>query len=235
MILAAGRGERLRPLTDRQPKPLLPIAGAPLIVHQLRWLRRAGVAEVVVNTHHLAEQVEQCLGAEEASGLPIRISREAELLDTGGGIRQALPWLGPEPFLVLNGDIWTDYAFADLVASATPVETDALGHLVLTPTPEHLAHGDFHLDEGGRVRREPGAANDLTYCGIARLTTALFDAAPDGPFSLRELYFAAAAAGRLTGERFTGTWIDIGTPGQLARARRLAKPACVGGAEDAPL
>lgn len=234
MILAAGRGERLRPLTDRQPKPLLPVAGAPLIVHQLRWLRRAGVTEVVVNTHHLAAQVEQRLGTGEAFGLPIRISREAELLDTGGGIRQALPWLGPEPFLVLNGDIWTDYAFAALLT--VPVEADALGHLVLTPTPDHLPHGDFHLDAGGRVRREPAAANDLTYCGIARLTTALFDDAPDGPFSLRELYFAAAAAGRLTGERFAGTWIDIGTPGQLARARRVAKPVCpAAGAGDAQL
>lgn len=233
MILAAGRGERLRPLTDRQPKPLLPIAGTPLIVHQLEWLRRAGVAEVVVNTHHLAAQVEQCLGTGEAFGLPIRISREAELLDTGGGIRRALPWLGPGPFLVLNGDIWTDYAFA---LPAVPVEADALGHLVLTPMPGHLAHGDFHLDEGGQVRREPAANNDLTYCGIARLTTALFDAVPDGPFSLRELYFDAAAAGRLTGERFDGTWIDIGTPGQLALARRVAKPACAaGGAGDAQL
>lgn len=231
MILAAGRGERLRPLTDRQPKPLLPIAGAPLIVHQLGWLRRAGVSEVVVNTHHLAAQVEQCLGTGEAFGLPIRISREAELLDTGGGIRQVLPWLGPGPFLVLNGDIWTDFALASLMHSVA----DALGHLVLTPTPDHLPHGDFHLDEGGQVRREQAAANDLTYCGIARLTTALFDDAPDGPFSLRELYFAAAAAGRLTGERFAGTWIDIGTPGQLARARRVAKPTCtVVGAGDAP-
>lgn len=228
MILAAGRGERLRPLTDSQSKPLLPIAGVPLIVHQLGWLRRAGVSEVVVNTHHLAAQVEQCLGTGEAFGLPIRISREAELLDTGGGIRQALPWLGPDPFLVLNGDIWTDFAFASLMH---PV-ADALGHLVLTPTPGHLAHGDFHLDEGGQVRREPVANNDLTYCGIARLTTALFDAAPEGPFSLRELYFSAAAAGQLTGERFAGTWIDIGTPGQLARARRVAKPACVGGVGD---
>lgn len=236
MILAAGRGERLRPLTDSQPKPLLPIAGAPLIVHQLRWLRRAGVAEVVVNTHHLAAQVERCLGTGEAFGLHIRISREAELLDTGGGIRQALPWLGPGPFLVLNGDIWTDYDFAALVHPTVPAEAEVLGHLVLTPTPAHLAHGDFHLDARGLARREPAANKDLTYCGIARLTTALFDAAPDGPFSLREPYFGAAAAGRLTGERFAGTWIDIGTPGQLARARRVGKPTrAAGGAGDAQL
>ena len=224
MILAAGRGERLRPLTDRQPKPLLPIAGAPLIVHQLRWLRRVGAHEVVVNTHHLAAQIEERLGTGTEFGMRLRISREAELLDTGGGIRQALPWLAPGPFLLLNGDIWTDYAFAALASRATPPNESAgtLGHLVLTPTPPHLSHSDFHLDEAGRVRREPAANNDLTYCGIAQLTTALFAAAAEGPFSLRELYFAAAAAGRLTGERFAGTWIDIGTPGQLARARCIA-------------
>ena len=217
MILAAGRGERLRPLTDRVPKPMIPIRGEPLIVHQLGWLRQAGITEVVVNVHHLAAHIEQALGDGAKFGMHIRYSRERELLDTGGGILQALDWLRPGPFVVLNGDIWTDYGFAALRPPA-----DAIGHLVLTPTPAHRQHGDFHLD-GDRVRRGEPERNDLTYCGIAVLREALFDNAPAGPFSLRELYFDAAAEGKLTGERFAGTWIDIGTPAMLERAQALVR------------
>ena len=216
MILAAGRGERLRPLTDRVPKPMLAIASAPLIVHQLRWLRRAGVREVVVNLHHLADCVERGLGTGSRFGMRIRYSREEELLDTGGGVARALPLLRPGPFLVLNGDIWTDFPFATLLH-----RRPTRGHLVLTPKPRHLRQGDFHLD-GRRVRRGPPALDDSTYCGIAVLEESLLAAAPPGAFSLRDLYFAAAAGGELTGERFAGTWIDIGTPDQLRRARQLA-------------
>lgn len=219
MILAAGRGERLRPLTETAPKPMLAIGAAPLIVHQLRWLRRAGVREVVVNVHHLGHCIEGGLGDGSRLGLRIRYSREAELLETGGGIVQALPLLRPGPFLVLNGDIWTDYAFAGLLR-----QRPARGHLVLTPKPDHLQRGDFHL-QGQRVRRGPPAADDLTYCGIAVLDEPLLAAMPAGAFSLREAYFAAAAAGALTGERFKGTWIDIGTPTQLERVRALARVA----------
>ena len=217
MILAAGRGERLRPLTDRVPKPMIPVGGEPLIVHQLGWLRRAGITEVVVNVHHLAAHIEQALGDGAKFGVRIRYSREPALLDTGGGILQALDWLRPGPFVVLNGDIWTDYGFARLRPPS-----DAIGHLVLTPTPAHRKHGDFHLD-GDRVRRGEPERNDLTYCGIAALREALFDNAPAWPFSLRELYFDAAAAGELTGERFAGRWIDIGTPAMLERAQALAR------------
>ena len=215
MILAAGRGERLRPLTERIPKPLLPVAGEPLIVHQLRWLHRAGVRDVVINLHHLGEAIARALGTGTDLGVRIHYSPEPELLDTGGGIKKALPLLGPGPFVVLNGDIWTNYAFRDLT-EARP----AKAHLVLTPTPAHKDHADFRLDTGTQhVRR--GADNDLTYCGIAVLAESLLDDTPDGPFSLTAPLFKAADTGEVTGEIFNGTWIDIGTPGELERARRL--------------
>ena len=232
MILAAGRGERLRPLTERVPKPMLPIGGEPLIVHQIRWLHRAGIRDVVINLHHLGEQIEDALGRGADLGVRIRYSPEPDLLDTGGGIKKALPLLLPGPFVILNGDIWTDYSFENLPFENLPFENlpfenlpgvrTGKAHLVLTPTPPHKPHADFHLRmEAGvaKVRRGPG--DDLTYCGIAVIDAALFDGAPDGPFSLSELLFGAAAVGDLEGEVFEGTWIDIGTPEELKRARRL--------------
>ncbi|MDE0661571.1 MAG: nucleotidyltransferase family protein [Gammaproteobacteria bacterium] len=217
MILAAGRGERLRPLTERIPKPLVLLAGEPLIVHQLRWLRRAGIRDVVVNLHHLGDAIERALGTGIDLGIRIRYSREPELLDTGGGIKKALPDLLPGPFVVLNGDIWTNYAFRDL----TDVHA-AKAHLVLTPTPAHKDRADFHLETAaGAARVRRGAASDLTYCGIAVLDESLFADTPDGAFPLTDPLFRAAHAGEVTGEIFTGTWIDIGTHEQLKRARRL--------------
>lgn len=216
MILAAGRGARLAPLTDHCPKPLIPVGGAPLIVHQLRWLRLAGVRDVVINLHHLGGQIEAAVGDGGALGLRVAYSREDALLDTGGGIRKALPRLRPGPFLVLNGDIWTDHPFSRLLATRP-----ASAHLVLTPTPPHKAQPDFHLERDGRTVRRNPALDDLTYCGFGVFTHTLFAHAPDGPFSLRDLLFAAAAEGTLNGERFEGAWIDIGTPDQLERARRL--------------
>ena len=217
MILAAGRGERLRPLTERIPKPLLPVGGEPLIVHQLRWLHRAGIREVVINLHHLGDAIERALGTGTDLGVRIHYSRESELLDTGGGIKRALPQLGPGPFVVLNGDIWTNYAFRHL----TDVRPDK-AHLVLTPTPAHRDHADFSLDTtAGAALVRRGNDNNLTYCGIAVVAASLFDHTPDGPFSLTAPLFKAVAAGEVTGEIFNGTWIDIGTPGELKRARRL--------------
>ena len=147
MILAAGRGERLRPLTERIPKPLIPIGTEPLIVHQLRWLHRAGIREVVINLHHLGGEIERTLGAGNDLGVRIHYSVEERLLDTGGGIRNALPILGDEPFVLLNGDIWTNYRFANLVGLRP-----RLAHLVLTPKPPEKTRADFHLARG-RVRR----------------------------------------------------------------------------------
>lgn len=216
MILAAGRGERLRPLTERIPKPLLPIAGEALIVHQIRWLHRAGITEIVVNLHHLGEQIEERVGGGRDLGVNVHYSREATLLDTGGGVKAALPMLGPAPFLLLNGDIWTNYPFRQL----TELEP-CVGHLVLTPKPAHRETADFALVDG-RVRRNGNSYDDLVFTGIAVLNPALFADAPEGPFNIaRTLYFPAAAAARLTGEVFPGAWFDIGSPSQLKAVRRL--------------
>ena len=213
MILAAGSGNRLKPLTERIPKPLIPIGSEPLIKHQLRWLHRAGIRDIVINLHHLGDEIERALGRGGDVGVRIRYSVEAKLLDTGGGIKKALGELGDAPFVLLNGDIWTNYRF-DRLLRLTPRRA----HLVLTPKPPEKPHADFHID-AGRVRR--GAGDDLTYCGIAVLNPALFEGAPEGAFSLAKLLFEAAAAGDLDGEVFSGTWIDIGTPDQLKRVRRL--------------
>ena len=216
MILAAGRGERLKPLTDRIPKPLIPIAGEPLIVHQIRWLERTGIRDIVINLHHLGNAIEHALG--DGSDLRVRIaySREPERLETGGGVRAALPLLGGEPFALLNGDIWTDYDFATLPRRLAAGD---LAHVVLTPRPAHRAEGDFDLI-GERVVR-PAGERPLVYCGIALVSPKLLDDAPAGAFSLRELYFRASAERRLAGERFEGCWIDIGNPEQLRAVRRL--------------
>ncbi len=214
MILAAGRGERLRPLTDRIPKPLLPIAGEALIAHQVRWLAQAGIRDIVINLHHLGEAIAVALGDGAAFGVRIAYSREATLLETGGGIVKALPLLGDQPFVILNGDTWTDFPFARLSRSLD----DDLAHLVLTPTPPNRTEGDFGFD-GDRVTR--GADRSFVYCGISLLSPDLFVGAPTGPFSLRDLLFDAIANRRVSGEVWTGRWIDIGTPDQLAAVRQI--------------
>lgn len=214
MILAAGRGERLRPLTDHTPKPLLRIAGAALIAHQVRWLAKAGIGDIVINLHHLGDAIAAALGDGSELGARISYSREETLLETGGGIARALPMLGTDPFVVLNGDVWTDYPFSRLMR---PLGDD-LAHVVLTATPAHRSEGDFGL-VGDRVTR--AIDRPYTYCGIALLSPALFVDAPAGPFSLRQLLFEAIGAGRLRGELWTGRWIDIGTPDQLTAVRQI--------------
>ena len=218
MILAAGRGERLRPLTDTVPKPLVPIAGKPLIVHQLGWLRRAGVREIVINVWHLADQIVACLQDGSAWGVRIRWSRESELLDTGGGIANARHLLGAEPFILLNGDIWADYDFARLVDRPNDDP-----HLVLTPKPEFKPTGDFSL-VGDRVARPEPSLRTLTYCGIAVLQRSLFSNIDTPVFSLtRDFLFQETRAGRVSGEIFLGAWYDIGTPTQLNQVRKVAE------------
>lgn len=216
MILAAGRGDRLRPLTDTLPKPLAPIAGQPLLVHQLGWLARAGVRDVVINLHHLGDQIEAAIGTGAAQGVQVRYSREINRLETGGGIVQALPMLGPDPFLLLNGDIFTDFPFAQL-SSAMAATDDA--HLVLTPRPPHRATGDFEA-QAGRVTARGHA---YVYCGIAVLHPRLFAGCATVPFSLRELLFAALARRALGATIWDGYWMDIGTPEQLAAVNEQAR------------
>ena len=212
MILAAGRGTRLAPLTESMPKPMIPISSEPLIVHQIRWLHRGGVREIVINLHHLGEQIRSRLGSGGDLGVKIHYSDEPALLDTGGGIKNALHHFGDAPFLVLNGDLWTNYRFKDLVSSSIDGP-----HLVLVPATEGREASFFMA--GDQVRR--GAENDLTFASISVVNRRLFDGTPDTPFSMRDLYFAAADAGTLTGEIFTGTWIDIGTHDALKAVRRL--------------
>lgn len=212
MILAAGRGTRLAPLTDSLPKPLVEIGGTTLIEQHLMRLVTAGFREIVINLAHLGHLIEARLGDGRHHGVRISYSHESDgPLETGGGIAHALPLLGSAPFAVVNADIWTDYPFAALRARSGPA------HLVLVPNPPHHVAGDFSLTEDRAVRR---AHNTATYAGIGVFEPALFAARTERSFPLAPLLFELADAGRLTGELFSGRWFDIGTPARLAAARQ---------------
>jgi len=207
MILAAGRGERMRPLTDRVPKPLLEVGGRPLIGHLLAQLATAGFHELVINHAHLGSQLVAALGNGHDFGVRIEWSPEPEgALETGGGIYRALPQLG-EQFLVVNGDIWTDFPFRQL--SLPP---GMLAHLVLVSNPEHHREGDFVLD-GGRVQAD--GSSKLTFSGIGVYHRDLFRDCQTGKFPLAPLLRAAMDADRVTGEHYAGRWYDVGTPERL--------------------
>lgn len=221
MILAAGRGERMRPLTDERPKPLLEVGGRPLIEWLLGSLARAGFREVVVNHAWLGEQIPTALGDGRRFGLHIRYSAEGEALESGGGILRALPLLGSEPFLVVNGDIWTDFDF-----SRPPVlDEQALASLILVPNPPQHRRGDFALVPGATtsldVLADPErlAAADapprFTFAGIGVYRPEFFAGYDDGRFPLLPLLQRAAAAHRLRGRLYQGLWFDIGTPERL--------------------
>lgn len=210
MVLAAGRGERLRPLTDRTPKPLLRVRGAALVEHHLHALAAAGFAEVVVNTAWLGERIEAALGDGRAYGLRIRYSRETPgALDTGGGVRNALPLLGEGEFAVINADILTDFDYARL---RRPLSADAEARLVLVPNPPHHPAGDFGLD-GDRVTSTPRH----TFAGIGVYRPRLFADYGCERFGLAAALRPAIAAGRVAGELYRGTWHDVGTPEALER------------------
>ncbi len=217
MLLAAGLGTRMRPLTDHTPKPLLPVAGKPLIVWHLERLAAAGFREVVINHAWLGDQIEQRLGDGGAWGVSIHYSPEPAPLETGGGILRALPLLGEAPFAVINGDIWTDYPLAEL-RSLTP----AGAHLVLIDNPDHHPRGDFGLEDG-RVTERSEARPAFTFAGISVLHPALFAGCRPGAFPLRPLLSAAVAAGTASGEHYAGAWLDVGTPERLRRADMLAR------------
>ena len=219
MILAAGRGERMRPLTDHTPKPLLVAGGKPLIVWHLEKLAAAGFTEIVINHAHLGELIESALGDGSGWGLNIRYSPEPPgALETAGGIAQALPLLGDEAFLVVNGDVYCDVDFAQFARSTAAQDEKCPpggARLLLVPNPEHHTAGDFSLD-GERVTFARGEQT-FTYAGIGVFSPALFRDVPVGqPLKLRPLLDAAIVAGTLTAERFTGRWIDVGTPRRLA-------------------
>jgi MurNAc alpha-1-phosphate uridylyltransferase len=208
MILAAGRGERMRPLTDETPKPLLRVAGRALIDYHLDALIAAGVRDFVVNLSWLGERIRGHLGSGASRGIFIAYSEEGyPPLETGGGILRALPLLGPDPFWLVNGDIFCDYPFGPKA-----LQPGVLAHLVLVANPDHNAAGDFSL-EGGLVG--DAAANRFTYSGIAILDPKLLAGCQAGRFPLAPLLRKAALAGRVSGERHEGTWSDVGTPERL--------------------
>lgn len=215
MILAAGRGERMRPLTDHTPKPLLQVGGKPLIVWHIERLAAAGIGELVINHAHLGGMIEQALGDGRQWGVRIRYSPEGEgrALETGGGIHHALPLLGEAPFLVVNGDVWTDIDYRSLA-----LPTDALAQLVLVNNPSHHPEGDFHLGDDGRV--DDLGAPRLTFSGIGVYAPALFTDCEPGAFPLAPLLRGAMADGLVHGLRHAGRWVDVGTPARLAALDR---------------
>jgi MurNAc alpha-1-phosphate uridylyltransferase len=213
MILAAGRGERMRPLTDHTPKPLLQAGGKALIVWLIEQLAAAGCSELVINHAWLGGRIEAALGDGRAWGVRIAYSREEAALETAGGIATALALLGDAPFAAVNGDIHCDYDFARL-ARALPLADDADAHLVLVDNPPQHPHGDFTLD-GGRVGNGDGPR--LTFAGIGVYRPRLFGGiAPGTRAPLAPLLRAAADRGAVAGERHTGWWTDVGTPERLA-------------------
>ena len=221
MILAAGKGERMRPLTLHTPKPLLPVGGKPLIQWHMEALRRAGIRQLVINHAWLGQQIEDAFGDGSQLGLDISWSAEEQPLETAGGILRALPLLGDAPFVLVNGDVWTDFAFSSLGLPA-----GKLAHLVLVDNPPFKQGGDFLLQTG--LIANPAAheqAEALTYSGIAVLSPRLFDGLGDGPQPLAPLLRAAAQQGQVSGEYHAGRWIDVGTPERLQQADSLAREA----------
>ena len=217
MILAAGRGERMRPLTDRVPKPLVRVRGKPLIEHHLERLAAAGIERIVINLAWLGALIRETLGDGSRYGVRIRYSDETPgALETGGGIFRALPLLGQDAFLVVNGDVYTDYPFAQ---AALPEGRDA--HLVLVPNPPQHPGGDFGL-EGGLAL--PAAQVRYTFAGIAVYRPAFFADCADGAFPLKPLLVRAMAAARCSAERYRGPWQDVGSIERLEALNRAAPP-----------
>jgi N-acetyl-alpha-D-muramate 1-phosphate uridylyltransferase len=228
MLLAAGKGSRMLPLTAHTPKPLLQVGGLSLIEHQILKLRANGFTEFVINHAWLGAQIETALGDGSRYGVRIQWSREAEPLETAGGILQALPLLGTEPFMIVNADIWTDYPFASL---RNKLNSGDLAHLVLVPNPEHHRKGDFALDSQlylqlphlqlplASTGSEPAQSSiynsTYTYSGIAVYSPALFAGVTEKIYPLLPLLKRAIAEHRASGECFAGQWLDVGTPERL--------------------
>ena len=215
MILAAGRGERMRPLTDHTPKPLLTVHDKPLIVWHIERLKQAGITQLVINHAHLGEQIEQALGDGSSLGVSIAYSPEETALETGGGIARALPLLGEQPFLVVNGDVWTDIDY-----SALALDEDDLAHLVLVSNPSHNPKGDFALNNG-RVAAE--GVDKLTFSGIGLYQPRLFAGQSEERFPLAPLLRNAMSQNKVGGLHHQGIWTDVGTPERLAEINASAQ------------
>ena len=216
MILAAGRGERMRPLTDTTPKPLVMVKNKPLIVYHIERLVAAGIVDIVINLAHLGEKIKSALGDGSQWGANILYSPEPEGgLETAGGILQALPLLGDEPFIVVNGDVWTDYDFS-LLAS---LKLDkCLAHLVLVDNPAHHPTGDFYLSSQAKVK-EQGDSDALTFSGVSILHPDLFNGVSAGRSKLAPLFRKAMQQHKVSGEYYAGDWQDIGTLERLDSLR----------------
>jgi MurNAc alpha-1-phosphate uridylyltransferase len=214
MILAAGRGERMRPLTDHKPKPLLEVAGKPLIVWHIENLVRAGICELVINHAHLGAQIEQALGDGSRFGARIQYSPEAKALETAGGIANALLLLDGKPFAVINGDIFCDYDFAKLREQAAGLKANGdTAHLVLVSNPAQHPNGDFGLQQ----QRVTDSAPKLTFSGIGIYRPSLFsDITRGSKAPLAPLLRAQITLGKVSGEHHQGLWVDVGTPQRLA-------------------
>ncbi|MBU2887590.1 nucleotidyltransferase family protein [Gilvimarinus agarilyticus] len=214
MILAAGLGKRMRPLTDTLPKPLIPVRGKPLIEWHLERLADARISEVLINISYLGDKIRQALGDGSRWGLQITYSEESEPLETGGAIRYAAHWLGDEPFLLVNADVFTQFDFATLTRRGLPASE--LGHLVLVPNPEFKPRGDFDLIDG-KLAIMTGGSPGYTFAGISVLRPALITDYPQARsvFGLAEVFRSALTDRQLGAELYTGHWSDVGTPSRL--------------------
>lgn len=212
MILAAGRGERLKPLTTVTPKPLLMAGNTTLLGHVLMQLYQAGIRDVVINVHHLRDQIIEYCRKGEQFGLSIQYSIEETLLETGGGIYRALPLLGEDPFLVMSGDVWTNYPIENIVQKKT-----SAAHLVFVDNPVFHPAGDYALDEKKIVRAD--LPNKLTYANIALIHPNLFLGKKDGIFKLNEVLRPAIESHLITGEHYVGAWYNVGTERELIALR----------------
>ena len=213
MLLAAGKGKRMLPLTEHCPKPLLEAGGKPLIVHHLDKLAQAGIRDVVINHAWLGQQIEDCLGDGRQYNVRIVYSAEGEALETAGGIIRALPLLGSEPFLVISSDIWTDYSFEGL--RGFDLESD-LAHLVMVNNAPHHPGGDFVLRDGRLLRAGEGEQDTCTYAGIGVFSPSMFAGMVPEFLPLRPLLEAGIEDGSISAEKHDGQWFDIGSPERLA-------------------
>ena len=217
MILAAGRGERMRPLTDKMPKSMLELNGKPLIQYHVENLVQAGIVDIVINHALFGEQIETYLKDGKTLGASITYSAEGDQpLETAGGIVRALPLLGDKPFITVNADIWTDFSFQNLLCQSDDLSIDS-AHLILVDNPEHNKEGDFALSDGKVLNQgEPM----LTYSGISIFTPEFFRDCPSGSAPLAPILRLAASQGRVTGSHYQGQWQDIGTPERLSDLRQ---------------
>ena len=223
MILAAGLGKRMQPLTANLPKPLLKVRGKPLIEHQIEKLVAAGVSGIVINHFYLGDMIEAVLGDGSRFGVEISYSRESTRLDTAGGIIKSLPQLQDDSFIVVNADIWTDFDFSSLQAVDGK---DRLAHLILADNTDHNPYGDFYIDDAGRVHEDHSARDQkLTFSGIYVVHKNLFTGLAIEPLSVVPLLQEAMTENRVSGEIHLGLWMDIGTPQRLQEVNELANAA----------